>query len=108
MDLARVKRWCSNESPAGPADDLRVEYHVRGKSVTLCETRPPWDGRDGEWTHLDIAQLRYRPDTTDWSLHWSDRNSRWHPYDPDGYHVTGSAADLLAEVDRDPDCVFRG
>lgn len=106
-DLARIQRYCEAESPPQFRDELRVEHHRRGKSVTLCETRPPWDGREGEWTHLNIAQLRYRPDSADWSLHWSDRNSRWHPYDM-GNAQFGSVASLLSEIDADPTCIFRG
>lgn len=86
-----------------PAEDGAART---GQSITLCETRPPWDGH-GEWTHVDIAQLRYRPDTSDWSLHWSDRNSRWHPYEHGNIQV-GSVTDLLSEIKTDPTCIFRG
>lgn len=105
-DLARIERYCRKESPPRLHNELRVEHHIRGKSVTLCETRPPWDGR-GDWTHFHIAQLRYRPESADWSLHWSDRNSRWHPYEA-GNIQFGSATALLSEIDEDPTCIFRG
>lgn len=105
-DLAHIERYCQKESPPQFHDELRVEHHIRGKSVTLCETRPPWDGQ-GDWTHFDIAQLRYRADSADWSLHWSDRNSRWHPYEA-GNVQCGSVAILLMEIDADPTCIFRG
>ncbi len=105
-DLARITRWCAEESPERYSDELRVEHHVRGRTVTLCETRAPWDGQ-GEWTHLPIAQVRFRADTSDWSLHWADRNGRWHPYDM-GSVQFGSIAELLAEIDDDPTFIFRG
>ena len=105
-DLARIERYCRTESPPQFRDQLRVEHHIRGKSVILCETRPPWDGH-GAWTHFNIAQLRYRPESGDWSLHWSDRNSRWHPYEA-GNVQFGSMATLLSEIDKDPTCIFRG
>ena len=107
LDLERIRRWCEAQWPARYRNEVFWEAHVRGKNVTLCETRAPWNG-EGDWTHQGFAQLRYRPDSQDWSLHWADRNSRWHVYDPDGYAVTGSSADLLAEVDRDPTCIFKG
>ncbi len=107
IDLARIERYCESESPPQFRDELRVEHHVRGKSVTLCETRPLWDRLGGEWTHVNIAQLRYRPDSADWSLHWSDRNSRWHPYEAGNIQV-GSLTALLSEIDADPTCIFRG
>lgn len=106
-DLHRIATWCEAMWPPAYHDQVRAEHHVRGKSVTLCETRAPSDG-EGGWTHLPIAQLRHRPETGDWTLHWPDRNSRWHPYDPDGHHVTGTCAQLLDEVDRDPTSIFKG
>ena len=54
-----------------------------------------------------MAQLRFRPEHHDWSLHWPGRNSRWHPYDH-GNRQFGSIAELLAEIDDDPTCIFKG
>jgi hypothetical protein len=105
VDLERIKRYCAKESPAALADKLRIIYKTRGNSVTILETRPPWDGRGTEWTEQGYAQLRYSPDSTKWSLYWSDRNSRWHPYD---LIEPGSLASLLAEIDEDPTCIFKG
>jgi hypothetical protein len=107
LDTQRVERWCAAQWPARFHDQVFWECHVRGKSVTICETRAPWDG-NGDWTHRGFAQLRYRVASTDWSLHWADRNSRWHVYDPSGTPLTGSCADLLAEIDRDPTYIFKG
>ena len=54
-----------------------------------------------------MAQLRYRPESRDWSLHWADRNGRWHPH-ADGNRQFGSIVELLAEVDDDPTAIFMG
>ncbi|HEU4330492.1 MAG TPA: DUF3024 domain-containing protein [Lapillicoccus sp.] len=54
-----------------------------------------------------MAQLRFRPEHHDWSLHWADRNSRWHPYDH-GNRQFGSVAQLLVEIDDDPTYIFKG
>lgn len=105
-DLRRIAASCEENSPARLADQVRVEHHVRGRHVTICETRAPWDG-EGEWTHQPLAQLRYVPDDERWTLHWADRNSRWHEY-REGNIFTGSAAELLAEIDEDPTCIFWG
>ena len=105
VDLERIKRFCVEESPAKVADQVRVVYKVRGKSVTISESRAPWDGRGTEWTDQPLAQLRYSPQSTKWSLHWADRNSRWHPYD---FIEPGAVASLLAEIKRDPTCIFWG
>lgn len=107
-DVRRIAAWCASQWPERFHDQVFWESHVRGKSVTLCETRASWDGSDRPWTHRGFAQVRWRPDSSDWSLHWADRNSRWHPYDPDGFHVLGTAAELLGEIDRDPTCIFKG
>ena len=43
-DLPLVQAWCRANSPAHMADRIRVESHVDGNTVTLCETLPPWSG----------------------------------------------------------------
>jgi hypothetical protein len=109
VDLERIKRFCAKESPAAVADQLRVVYTVRGTSVTLAESRPPWDGRGTEWIDVPFAQVRYSPETTTWSLYWADRNSKWHPYEQiDEGFGAGPLSSLLSEIDRDPTCIFRG
>jgi Protein of unknown function (DUF3024) len=105
VDLARIKRFCADESPAEVADQLRVVFKVRGKSVTISESRPPWDSRGDEWTDQPVAQVRYSPDAKEWSLYWSDRNSKWHPYD---LIEPGPLSSLLFEIKRDPTCIFWG
>jgi hypothetical protein len=106
LDLARVRRWCAAAVPDRALHQVRVEFHVRGRNVTLCETRAPFDGV-GEWTHFAMAQLRYRVGTKDWALYWRDRNERWHEY-VEGNRQIGSVGQLLAEVDDDPTSIFRG
>lgn len=39
LDLARVRRWCAAAVPERVLHQVRVEFHVRGRNVTLCETR---------------------------------------------------------------------
>ncbi|KGN33896.1 transposase [Knoellia sinensis KCTC 19936] len=51
--------------------------------------------------------MRFRPDAGDWTLHWSDRNSRWHEYH-EGNIFIGTTAQLLAEIDEDPTSIFIG
>jgi len=36
---------------------------------------------------------------------WRDRNERWFDYD---HLFSGTAAELLAEIDADPTCIFWG
>ncbi len=104
-DLARIARYCADRVPAHVRKEVQVEFETRGRAVTIVETRPPWTGGDQPWTRLKVAQLRYRPGTTDWTLHWRDRNERWFDYDD---LLSGTAAELLAEIDEDPTCIFWG
>ena len=104
-DLARIAKYCATRVPAHVLKELRVEFETRGRTVTIIETRPPWQGGDAPWTRLKVAQLRYRPEFSDWTLHWRDRNEKWFTYDD---HFSGTAAELLAEIEEDPTCIFWG
>ena len=84
---------------------MLVECDVRGSSATILECRAPWDG-EGDWTRQPLAQLRLDPATGNWSLHYADRNSRWHPYDP--FPISPRLERMLLEIERDPTCIFWG
>jgi hypothetical protein len=103
-DLARIAHYCANKVPAHLRNELRVEFLTRGLSVTIFETRPPWEGGE-QWTRLKLAQLRYRPDSSNWALHCRDRNGKWFAY-LDGF--SGTATELLAEIDEDSTGIFWG
>lgn len=101
-----VGRYCEDRVPAHIRDKIRVEYEVRGNSVTIVERRPPWREDIGtEWSRLTVAQLRYEDGK--WALYWSDRNSRWHPYE-EQFEPTSDLAAALAEIDDDPTAIFWG
>ncbi|MCU1380430.1 MAG: hypothetical protein JWN29_3413 [Acidimicrobiales bacterium] len=104
--LTTIHRFCEEQTPPEHRQQMRLEATIRGNSVTIAECRPPWDGTSGEWIRQPVAQLRYEPDSGRWSLHWADRNSRWHPYDDLG--PTKDVGRILAEVERDPTCIFFG
>ena len=54
-DLRRITSCCDESVPERARDQVRLECHVRGRSVTICETRNPLFGV-GEWTHQGIAR----------------------------------------------------
>jgi hypothetical protein len=88
-------------------DELRVEFDVRGKNVTIYECRPPWRPDFGpSWTRQPVAQLRYQPDDQKWRLYCADRNSRWHSYSRT--QPTTHVGELLTEIDKDPTGIFWG
>ncbi|MBI2297312.1 MAG: DUF3024 domain-containing protein [Betaproteobacteria bacterium] len=84
---------------------VRLAHTIRGNSVTLLEIRPGFDD-PAAWVKSPVAQFRFSPATGLWSLYWHDRNRQWRPYQD--VTATRNFETLLAEVDRDPTCIFWG
>ena len=62
---------------------------------TICECRPPWREDFGpDWTRFPIARLHYTKTIGLWTLHWRDRNQKYHRYEP---------LDPSPQVQRAPD-----
>lgn len=107
LDMVRVRRWADEKIPAHVRDEIRLEVGVRGKYVTIFETRPPWHPDLGpDWTRHKLAQLRYDADQQHWTLHWADRNGRWDLYWD--FEPSNSVVPLLEEIDNDPTGIFWG
>ena len=105
--VRKVAAFVDGRVPAHAAHQVRLEFSVRGKAITLFERRAPWRPDFGpEWSSLKVAQLRYDPGAGAWSLYWRDRNERWYPY-PDAT-PSRDVGPLLDEIDRDPTCIFWG
>jgi hypothetical protein len=104
-DLRRINNYCEERSPIEHADKVRIEPAVRGKTVTIVERRPPWNGAGDEWTSHGVARMRYNSDTSKWALYWSDSNCHFHLYD---FIDPGPVSSLLEEIERDPTCIFWG
>lgn len=101
--VAQIERFCDQRSD----DPFRLEFEVRGASITLIERRPPWAPEaESEWTSQPVAQLRHDADARTWSLYWPRASGRWTRYEDRGTAVDVAA--LLAEIDADPDGVFWG
>jgi hypothetical protein len=84
-----------------------VECDVATGHVTVVECRAPWREDFGpQWTRFPIARLWYTKTTRLWSLYWRDRNLRFHEYGL--VPATPNIDELLAELDRDPTCIFWG
>ncbi len=109
-DLARIRRFVdgrNDEIPPDARDEIRIEMDVTPTSVMIFECRPPWLPEYGfEWTRQPVARLRYTKTRAEWSLYWTDRNSKFHVYDR--VESTPTVDRLLAEVDADPTCIFWG
>jgi hypothetical protein len=104
--VAKARRWAESQTPPEHRDKMRVEIGVRGKSMTVFECRPPWDGSEGEWSRQPLAQIRFVEAKGTFTLHWADSNSRWHSYDE--VEVLSSLAEILREIHEDPTCIFWG
>ncbi|HVA19929.1 MAG TPA: DUF3024 domain-containing protein [Solirubrobacteraceae bacterium] len=93
--------------PPHALHQVRSELVLTRGAVTIVERRAPWREDYGpEWTSRGVACLRCTIKSGVWTLYWSDRNARWHRYDP--IELTPDIRVLLEEVDRDPTCIFWG
>lgn len=105
--VRQVERFCDSRVPEHARDQVRLEFVVRGNSITLVERRAPWRPDYGpEWSSLKIAQLRYDVEARVWSLYCRDRNERWFPYTEARAH--SEVGPLLEAVDADPTGIFWG
>lgn len=105
--VARVTTYCATRVPSELDDQIRIEYELRGKKITIYECRPPWREDLGpEWTRLRVCTMEWDPATRRWTLFARDRNDRRLEYP----HInpTPTVKPLLAEVDRDPTGIFWG
>lgn len=107
LDVARVQRWCAARVPERARHQVHVECLAAPRHLTIVERRAPWRENLGpEWSSLPIARLRYTATDNTWTLNCRDRNLRFHRYDQ--MAPTSQVEDLLAELDRDPTCIFWG
>ena len=102
-----VGEYCARKTPPHARHQVRVEYEVRGSSVTIFESRAPWREDYGpEWTKLKVAQMRYDLDSKTWSMWWANRNGRWLSY-PD-FTPSPDLRGCLHQLDHDKSGAFWG
>lgn len=87
------------------SSQLRYGYRLEGPAVVYFEARPDWRG-GGEWLEHAIAKFRFTKSTGLWSLYCQFSDLRWRGYEPLPH--AASLAELVAEVERDPTCIFYG
>ena len=98
---------CRRRSPPQFKDQLQIVYEVKGHSVFVYETRPPWD-KPGEWTKLGVAKFTYVRSRKEWKLYWMRRDLKWHAYDPKTKTKTNSLEGLVRVIDEDRYGAFFG
>lgn len=107
LDANRVRRWANDKTPPEFRDEMRVEVDETPRGLTILECRPPWSDLMGfEWTRAPIARITCSKQAAEWTLYYADRNDRFQRYAECG--PSAHVADLLAEIDADPTCIFWG
>ncbi|MGH2698358.1 MAG: DUF3024 domain-containing protein [Actinomycetota bacterium] len=105
--IALVAMYCATTIPSELADEIRLEYKLRGRTITIYERRPLWREDLGpEWTSMRICSMEWDPATRLWTLYARDGNDRRldYPYvDP-----APTIKPLLGELDNDPTAIFWG
>jgi hypothetical protein len=106
LDLRKIQKYAARVVPPEFQDRIRIEVDVRGKTVTIVECRPPWREDFGpEWTRQGVARMKFETANNEWTLYWSDSNSRWHIFD---LMSPGSIDEVLEEIERDQTNIFWG
>jgi hypothetical protein len=97
--------YCERRVPPNARERLRLVFRIKGRAVTLVESRPLFT-KPSDWVETVVAQCRRDDETGTWTLFCADRNSKWHRYEYLGPRKT--LRPLLAEIDRDPTGIFWG
>jgi len=85
--------------------EVQLQYHIRGKSVTLVESRPFFvDPKT--WFEMKVAQFEFNPETGIWTLYWFSMKNKRFPY-PTGRN-RDTLEKLVLEVAKDPTGIFWG
>jgi hypothetical protein len=105
--ISLIAAYCATKVPAEHGEKLRIEYKVRGNTITIYECRPPWRKDIGpSWTRMRICTFEWDPRTRVWTLYARDRNDRRLEYP-----FMKSALDLaplIRELENDPTGIFWG
>jgi hypothetical protein len=106
---ARVEKqlaaYCERRVPLDVRHLVRLSFKVHGKLVTLFEDRVIHDKPD-QWVSVPIAQFRFDPERTEWTLYCCDQNGRWFVYKhADAARDIGA---LLHAVELDVTRIFWG
>jgi hypothetical protein len=85
------------------ADQVLLQYEIRGNRVTLTESRPLFID-PAIWNEIKVAQFEFGATAHNWILYWFDRKNRRQPYPPGRNRDT--LEKLVLEVNLDPTGIF--
>jgi hypothetical protein len=98
-------RFCREKVPACALDQVRLGFNFLNNHVTLFQERAESPG-SCRWIASPVARFRYDSDLCQWTLHYPDRNWKWHFYLNAGPHL--DLAKLLRHLEEDPFGIFWG
>ncbi len=101
----KLDAFIEKRLPIHARDEVRLTYGITGNQVTVTEGRSDPSLPQG-WTVDPIAQLRFNPDSTCWTIYFADRNSKWHRYEP--AKPNRDFEQLVGVIDADLSGVFWG
>ena len=92
-----------------PPAELRAQVDIRavvdGSTVTLMFLRPHYLEKSEILEH-PFARARWVGTKKVWQLYWMRANGEWNSYQ--AMPSAKTMREILAEVDRDPNCCFFG
>lgn len=99
--ISLVATYCATKVPAAHDDKLRIEYKVRGNTITIYECRPPWRAGPGGGSALSSGtrgpasgrSTRATETTVDWSTRSSNPCPTWR-------HCSASSTAEILEARR--------
>ena len=94
-----------NDLPESVRDRVRLGFRLEGNAIVLFESHPYFQNRS-RWIDDPVAKFRFYASRREWHLYWMDRNLKWRLYE--WLAPKRTFAPLLAEVERDPTCLFWG
>jgi len=100
-----VLKFFYAEVPQRVRHQVEHAFRVDRNAIVLISRRPRFDDPK-TWESEEIAKFRFVNNRGLWVLYWPDRNSKWHEYQLLAPSRRFEA--LLAEVRRDPTCIFWG
>jgi len=109
IEIYKIKNFagslCNIKTPESIRDKLRYEYEIGNQDVIIYEIRPRWNKPD-EQTRMPCAKLKFIRSRNIWKLFWHRSDMKWHAYDP--LKSSRDLAELIAEIDTDPNGCFFG
>jgi hypothetical protein len=102
---SKLSSYCENRVPLTVRDKVRLVFKIRGNLVTLFEQRPSFQDKS-IWLDLPVAQFRFNPANSYWTLYCRDRNSKWFEFLP--VRPTKNFDKLVDEVEKDTTHIFWG